>query len=71
MRKMQPYIHAGFGLATNGQTMFSLRGGMGLDFAMNRKLALFVEPGIMIIDPGAADTDFVFRFSGGAKFGIF
>ncbi|MBA7521298.1 hypothetical protein ES705_13405 [subsurface metagenome] len=71
MRKMQPYIHAGFGLATNGQTMFSIRGGVGLDFAMNKKLALFVEPGIMIIDPGAADTDFVFRLSGGAKFGIF
>jgi hypothetical protein len=71
MRQLQPYVHAGFGLAANGGTRFSIRGGMGLDFTMNRKLTLFVEPGIMIIDAGGEDTDFYFRCAGGAKFGIF
>jgi hypothetical protein len=71
MRQLQPYVHAGFGLATNGATVFSIRGGMGLDFTMNRRLTLFVEPGIMIIDAGGDDTNFYFRCAGGAKFGIF
>jgi hypothetical protein len=71
MRQLQPYVYAGFGLLTDGATMFSIRGGMGLDFTMNRKLTLFVEPGIMIIDVGGGDTDFYFRCAGGARFGIF
>jgi len=70
MSGMQPYVHAGFGLTANGGTSFSIRGGIGADFVMNKKLTFFAEPGIMIVDQGAADTDFVFRLSGGAKFGI-
>jgi len=72
IRGLQPYVHSGFGLFTDGDeaNSFFIRGGMGLDFVMNKQTTFFAESGIMIIDPGAGDTDFIFRLGGGAKFGI-
>jgi hypothetical protein len=69
-RGMRPYVHAGFGLTANGATTFVLRGGVGFDYRWDRGVDLFLEPGILIIDPGYADTDFVFRLAAGVKFGI-
>ncbi|MCK4252752.1 hypothetical protein KAX97_15000 [candidate division WOR-3 bacterium] len=74
MRKMQPYVHAGFGFSANGATVFSIRGGMGFDFAMRKGMKFFVEPGIIISSVSVgedSDTDVMFRLSAGAKFGIF
>ncbi len=70
MRGMQPYVHAGFGLTANGDASFLIRGGMGFDYTWAQGTDLFVEPGIIIIDPGYGDTDFVFRLTFGAKFGL-
>ena len=74
MRKLQPYAYAGFGLSANGGTRFSIDGGIGLDFVMSRGMNFFVEPGIVISSisvGGVSNTDFMFRLSGGVKFGIF
>ncbi len=69
-RGMRPYVHAGFGLAANGETSFVLRGGVGFDYRWDRGTDLFLEPGLLIYDPGYGDTDFVFRLAAGVKFGI-
>jgi len=73
MKGVQPYAFVGFGLSANGGTIFLIRGGMGFDFVMNKKLKLFAEPGIIFtsVSNGASDTDVTFRVSGGARFGIF
>jgi hypothetical protein len=74
MKGLQPYAFAGFGLSANGGTNFTIDGGMGFDFVMNKKMNFFVEPGIIISSisvGGVSNTDFMFKVSGGAKFGIF
>lgn len=76
MRGMQPYVHTGLGFlmwdpeAIDSQTYFILRGGLGLNYPWKRGANLFVEPGVIIMDLGAADTDVIFRLSVGARFGI-
>jgi len=71
MRGMQPYIHAGFGLTADGDASFLMSGGMGFDYSYARGANLFLEPGIIIIDPGYGDSEFIFRLTFGAKFGLF
>jgi hypothetical protein len=74
MRRVQAYIHAGFGLTTvEGFTVLAIGGGMGFDFSMAKGTRLFLEPGIYILNTsnGASNTDVMFRLSAGAKFGIF
>ena len=77
MQELQPYIHAGLGLTANGGTTFSISGGMGLNFTMNRGTDVFVEPGIIItsisvdgVDGDGDNTDVQFRLSAGARFGL-
>ena len=72
-REIQPYLHAGFGLVTGeGVTFVMLGGGMGIDYYMNRKFALSLEPGLyfMHASDGASDSDLLLRISAGAKFSI-
>ncbi len=75
MTEMEPYVHSGLGFeifdlpgAADANTFFSFRFGMGLNYSVNPKTRVFVEPGIIIYDAG--DTEAVFRFSFGARFGI-
>jgi hypothetical protein len=77
MRDMQPYVHAGFGFYVidpdpgDSNTFFTIRGGLGLSYPWSRGANLFVEPGVIITDPGdRGDTDVIFRLSVGARFGI-
>ena len=74
-RTLNLYIHTGFGLATNGNTGLSIRGGVGLVHSWSRSSNLFIEPGIIITDredaPEDAPTEVTFRLSAGARFGIF
>ena len=70
-RTLNLYIHTGFGLATNGNTVFSVRAGMGLLYPWRRSGYFFFEPGIIITDVEDVDTAVTFRFSAGARFGIF
>jgi len=75
MRGIEPYIHTGFGFSviSNGgtNTTFSIRAGMGLNYAFNKQTILFVEPGIIILDSGAGGgTDAIFRLSFGGRFGL-
>ena len=74
MRELQPYVHAGFGfevIDTDGgsASYFTIRAGMGFNFAMNRGTILFGEPGIVIQDVGD-NTDVLFRLAFGARFGL-
>ena len=73
IRGMQSYIHSGFGLkihetGAGTKTDFSIRAGLGLNYTLNRRTDLFVEPGIIIKGNGA--TNAIFRLSFGARFGI-
>lgn len=74
MRGIEPYVHAGFGFSvySNGGsvTTFAIRAGMGLNYAVNRRTMLFVEPGIIIVDSGVGGTDAIFRLSFGGRFGL-
>lgn len=77
MRGMQPYVHTGIGFLMldtdpgGSNTFFTIRGGLGLNYPWNRGSNLFVEPGVIITDPGDfGDTDVIFRLSVGARFGI-
>lgn len=77
MRGMQPYVHAGIGFLVldtdpgDSNTFFTIRGGLGLNYPWSRGTNLFVEPGVIITDPGDwGDTDVIFRLSVGARFGI-
>ncbi len=74
MRELQPYVHAGFGFQVidddpGSRSFFSIRAGMGFNFAMNRGTIVFGEPGIVIQDI-ADNTDVIFRLAFGARFGI-
>jgi len=73
MRGMQPYVHAGLGFnmidtEAGSNTLFTIRGGLGLNYPWSRGTNLFVEPGVIISDN--VDTDVTFRLSVGARFGI-
>ena len=74
LRGIYPYLHTGFGFNTvsngNGYTSFSIRAGMGFTYPWSKTLDLFVEPGIIITDPGAGDTHTMFRLSMGGRFGL-
>ena len=75
MTEIEPYVHGGLGFeifdhpgAGDTHTFFSFRFGMGLNYSINPKTKVFVEPGIIIYDAG--DTEAVFRLSFGARFGV-
>ncbi|MGB3479764.1 MAG: hypothetical protein WBB67_11465 [bacterium] len=77
MRGMQPYVHTGIGFLVldtdpgGSNTFFTIRGGLGLTYPWNRGSNLFVEPGVIITDPGDwGDTDVIFRLSVGGRFGL-
>ena len=77
MRGMQPYVHTGIGFLVldtdpgDSNTFFTIRGGLGLNYPWSHGANLFVEPGVIITDPGDwGDTDVIFRLSVGARFGI-
>jgi len=76
MRGPQPYVHAGFGfhvsdVSGDSRTHFTMRGGLGLTYPWSRATNLFVEPGVIITDPGDwGDTDVILRLSVGARFGV-
>lgn len=74
IRGMQSYIHSGLGLKIHEtragtKTDYSIRAGLGLNYTLNRRTDLFVEPGIII--EGNGETNTIFRLSFGARFGIF
>lgn len=76
MSDLEPYIHGGLGFeifdnpGPSGNTTFlSFRFGMGLNYPVNPGTKIFVEPGIVVYDAG--NTEAVFRFSFGDRFGIF
>jgi hypothetical protein len=71
---MQSYIHSGLSLrvretGADTRTDFLIRAGLGLNYTLNRRTDLFVEPGIII--EGNGETNTIFRLSFGARFGIF
>ncbi|MGB7054455.1 MAG: hypothetical protein WBE28_03950 [bacterium] len=73
LQNMQFYFHSGIGIkihetGTDTQTRYSIRGGIGLNYPLNPKTRLFVEPGIVFA--GNGETDVSFRVSAGARFGI-
>lgn len=73
LRNIQLYVYSGIGLkihetGAGTQTRYSIRGGLGLNYPLNPKTCLFVEPGIIFA--GNGDTDVSFRVSAGARFGI-
>jgi len=75
MTEIEPYVHGGLGFEIfdppgpgDTHTFFSFRFGMGLNYSVNPKTKVFVEPGIIIYDAGNTET--VFRLSFGARFGI-
>jgi len=75
MTEIEPYVHGGLGFEIfdppgpgDTHTFFSFRFGMGLNYSINPKTKVFVEPGIIIYDAGNTET--VFRLSFGARFGI-
>ncbi len=77
MRGMQPYVHTGIGILIldtdpgDSNTFFTIRGGLGLNYPWSRGTNLFIEPGVIITDPGDwGDTDVIFRLSVGARFGV-
>lgn len=72
MPNLEPYIHAGLGLALFGsQTSFLFSGGMGFNYQINPMAKIFVEPGVIICDPDVGNTQTTFRLSLGARFGMF
>ncbi|MCK4251457.1 hypothetical protein KAX97_08405 [candidate division WOR-3 bacterium] len=73
MKGLQLYVHSGVGLKTHEtgagtQTRYSIQGGLGLNYPLNPRTCLFVEPGIII--SGNGETDVSFRVSAGGRFGI-
>ena len=69
----QLYFHSGIALrvyetGTGTEKRYSIRGGVGLNYPLNPKTHLFVEPGIIFI--GNGETDIPLRLSAGARFGI-
>ncbi len=75
MTEIEPYVHGGLGFSiydppgqADTHTSFSFRFGMGLNYSLNPKTKIFVEPGIIIYDAG--DTETMFRLSFGARFGV-
>ncbi len=69
----QLYFHTGIGLTIHEteagtQTRYSIRGGVGLNYPLNPKTCLFVEPGIIIL--GNGETEIPLRLSAGARFGV-
>ncbi|MGB9721298.1 MAG: hypothetical protein ACPL28_07470 [bacterium] len=77
MAEIEPYVHGGFGLGIvdtpgpgGSNTFLSFRFGMGLNYPVNPRTKIFVEPGIIVYD-GGGGTEAMFRLSFGARFGIF
>ncbi len=77
MSEMEPYVHGGMGLGIvdlpgpgGSNTSFTFRFGMGLNYPVNPRTNVFVEPGIIVYDAGD-NTEAMFRLSFGARFGIF
>ncbi|KPL13088.1 hypothetical protein AMJ74_05740 [candidate division WOR_3 bacterium SM1_77] len=73
LRNIQLYIHSGIALktqetGTGTETRYSIRGGLGLNYPLNSKIHLFVEPGIIL--KGNGETDVPLQISGGARFRI-
>lgn len=73
MQSMQLYVLAGIGLKTHEtgagtQTRYSISGGLGLNYPLHPKTALFVEPAVIV--SGNGETDVSFRVSAGGRFGI-
>ena len=72
-RQIQPYIHAGFGLVTgDGPTDLVMGGGLGVDYYVNRNMALSFEPGLYFVHAsnGTSDSDLLLRMTAGAKFAV-
>jgi hypothetical protein len=75
MTGVEPYIHAGLGVSASfgsGSSfwIFSLRGGMGVNFTLNKKINVFAEPGILIDRRPEPGTKTTFRLSLGARIGL-
>lgn len=70
-RGLNPYFFAGLGIASisndESVTSFVFRFGLGVEHRWDRRTNLFIEPGLIIADVGAADTDVIFRLSLGAR----
>ena len=69
----QLYFHSGIALRvyeteTGTEKRYSIRGGMGLNYPLNPKTCLFIEPGITVL--GNGETEIPLRLSAGARFGI-
>jgi hypothetical protein len=75
MAGVEPYIHAGLGVSASfgsGSSfwIFSVRGGMGVSYALNKKINVFAEPGILIDRQPETGTTTTFRLSLGARIGL-
>jgi hypothetical protein len=75
MAGMEPYIHAGLGVSTafgSGSSVwiFSVRGGMGLNYRINKSMKIFGEPGILIDRLPGVGTTTTFRLSVGVRYGL-
>ncbi|MEO0160830.1 MAG: hypothetical protein ABIL39_06855 [candidate division WOR-3 bacterium] len=76
MTEFEPYVHGGLGFnvydlpgPAGSHTFFVFRFGMGFNYFLNLKTKLFGEPGIIIYD--VENTETMFRFSMGIRFGVF
>jgi hypothetical protein len=75
MAGMEPYIHAGVGVSTafgSGSSVwiFNVRGGLGVNYRINKNLKVFGEPGILINRLPGAGTTTTFRLSLGVRLGL-
>lgn len=75
MAGVEPYVHAGLGVSASFGSgsplwIFSVRGGMGVNFTLNKKINVFAEPGILIDRQPEAGTKTTFCLSLGARFGL-
>jgi hypothetical protein len=75
MAGMEPYVHAGIGVSTtfgagSSAWIFSVRGGMGLNYRINKSVKIFGEPGILIDRLPVVGTITTFRLSAGVRFGL-
>ena len=71
---IHPYGYFGFGIGADGYTNLHGRGGLGLGLSVTRGGELYMEPGVIIDFSNAGEvdrTDVWFRFSMGARFGVF
>jgi hypothetical protein len=75
MAGVEPYVHAGLGVSTvfgSGSSVwiYSVRGGMGFNYRINKSVKIFGEPGILIDRLPVVGTITTFRLSAGVRFGL-